>query len=185
MAITEETFKRVSLEDPDGKWELYDGCLRQKPEMAFEHNHAGFLIGHFIALQLDLRRYVVRVDSALIRRSATRYFIPDVMVIPMDDALRLFPEPGMWEVYPEPLPLVVEVWSPSTGRYDFTDKLADYRRRGDREIWLVHPYQRTLTAWRRQPDGTYRETVYQGGRVEPASLPDVSIDLDEIFSMLR
>jgi Uma2 family endonuclease len=53
------------------------------------------------------------------------------------------------EIYDEPLPLVAEVWSPSTGGYDVLAKLPEYRRRGDTEIWLLHPYERTLTAWRR------------------------------------
>jgi hypothetical protein len=34
---------------------------------------------------------------------------------------------------------------------------------------------------RRQPDGTYSETVYYGGTVQPAFLPNVTIDLDQLF----
>ena len=59
------------------------------------------------------------------------------------------------EVYDQPLPLVVEVWSRSTGDYDVEEKLAVYQQRGDLEIWRIHPYERTLTAWRRLPDGSY------------------------------
>jgi len=185
MPVSEEIFKRVSLEDPDGHWELHDGCLRQKADMGVEYNQLGFLIGHFLASQLDLRHYMIRVDAGLVRPSASRFYIPDVMIIRMDEVDRLFPREGMWEVYPDPLPLVVEVWSPSTGGIDTAEKLDSYRRRGDFEIWFVHPYQRTLAAWRRQPDGTYVETVYHGGFVEPASLPEVRLNLDELFDMLR
>ncbi len=85
------------------------------------------------------------------------------------------------EVYSNALPLVVEIWSPSTSSYDIDEKLAGYQRRGDHEIWRLHPYERTLTGWRRQPDGTYAETVYEGGTVEPVGLPRVSIDLDGLF----
>ncbi len=35
------------------------------------------------------------------------------------------------------------------GRVDVESKLPDYRRRGDLEVWRIHPYERTLTAWRR------------------------------------
>jgi Uma2 family endonuclease len=79
------------------------------------------------------------------------------------------------------MPLVVEVWSPSTGDTDVTDKLRECQERGDVEIWLLHPYERTLTAWRRQPDGSYTETHNTGGIVRPASLPGVAIDLDTLF----
>lgn len=152
MPVSEETFRRISLEDPDGHWELDGGCLRQKPDKTFERNQAIDLISRSLHLQLDPAEFVVRADTALIRRSATRYYIPDVMVIPRSMARRLFPEPGMWEVYTEPVLLVVEVWSPSTGRFDVTDKLTEYQRRGDQEVWLIHPLRQTLTVWRRQAD---------------------------------
>ena len=94
-------------------------------------------------------------------------------------------QPGSVEIYTDPLPLVAEIWSQSTGNYDVTEKLAAYQRRGDLEIWRIHPYDRTLTAWRRQDDGAYTETLYRGGSVRPAFLPDVSIDLDTLFTRLR
>jgi len=56
-----------------------------------------------------------------------------------------------------------------------------YRERGDAEIWFIHPYERTLTAWRRQPDGTYREDLYRGGLISVVSLPGVTIDFDALL----
>ena len=75
----------------------------------------------------------------------------------------------------------MEVWSRSTGGYDVDAKLPEYQRRGDLEIWRVHPYERTLIAWRRQLDGTYTELLYTGGRVRPVAMPDVTADLDALF----
>ncbi len=119
------------------------------------------------------------------RRSETQYYIPDLIVVPAELASRLFAKERTTEMYREPLPLVVEVWSPSTGRLDIEEKLPEYRRRGDLEIWRIHPDERTLTAWVRQPDGSYQETQYRGGIVRPAALPNVSIDLDAFFATLR
>ena len=90
--------------------------------------------------------------------------------------------PHVLDAYPDPLPLVIEVWSPSTGSYDMKVKLADYQQRGDLEIWFVHPYERTIRAWRRLPDGTYDETVFRHGSAGAASLPRFAIDLDELFA---
>ena len=84
--------------------------------------------------------------------------------------------------YAEPLPFVAEVWSPTTGNYDIAAKLPSYRARGDLEIWFVHPCEDTLTAWRRQPDGGYTETLSTGGIVSVASLPGVAIDLDDLLA---
>lgn len=52
---------------------------------------------------------------------------------------------------------------------------------GDLEIWRIHPLDRTLTAWRRQEDGTYREADHAGGTIQPMTLPGVTIDLDRLF----
>jgi Uma2 family endonuclease len=90
--------------------------------------------------------------------------------------------PGEIESYPEPLPFVSEVWSPSTGGYDQSVKLREYKERGDAEIWLIHPYDRTVTAWRKQPDGSYAEAVYTSGVIQPVALPGVSIEFDALFA---
>ena len=117
------------------------------------------------------------------RRSEERYYIPDVMVIPRDLARRLFSDPTTVVVLPEPLPLIAEVWSPSTGQTDVREKLPDYRQRGDAEIWLIHPIERAVRMWRRQSNGSYTETMLRGGTVELAALPDVPIDLDELLGL--
>ncbi len=69
--------------------------------------------------------------------------------------------------------------------YDVTERLREYQARGDREVWLLHPYERTLTRWVQQAGGSYTEHHPQGGIVTPASLPAVYIDLDALFSMVR
>ena len=78
---------------------------------------------------------------------------------------------------------MIEGWSPSTGVYDVTEKIPGYKHRGDREIWRVHPFDRTLTAWRRQPAGVYTESVYRGGLVHAEPLPGARIDLDMLFAL--
>src|SRR5215211_537625 len=185
MPVSEETYKRISLEDPDGHWELHDGCLVQKPIMTLEHNDVQTALAQQLLAQLSLTEFVLRMDNTVVRRSETRYYIPDLMVVSRDVARREFPEPRTWEAYTQPLLLVVEVWSPSTGRYDLTEKLAQYQQRGDVEIWLIHPYDKILRMWRRQPDGGYsEEPVATGGVIEPIGLPGVRVDLDAILAFV-
>ncbi|MGI8925459.1 MAG: Uma2 family endonuclease [Tepidiformaceae bacterium] len=181
MPVSEETYRRVALEDPESKWELHCGELRRKPGMTLEHNSVAWRIGFYLQQQLPFDRYEVRLDSGRATRSPGEAYIPDVMVIPVELMAAHRGRPVV-EAYGEPLPLVVEVWSPSTGEYDVDEKLPEYRRRGDIEIWRVHPYERTITAWRRQVDGSYAESHHSGGTIEPASLPGVSIELASIFS---
>ena len=75
----------------------------------------------------------------------------------------------------------VEVWSPSTGSYDVDTKIPEYQQRGDLEIWRIHPYERTLTAWRRQADGVYVETKHDRGEITLHALPEVTLLLDDLF----
>ena len=179
--MSDEAFERLALDEPDGQWELYCGVPRRKPGMTFEHNAVTGAIHVMLANQLDRREFQVRSSIGHLRRPSRSYIIPDVFVIPRAAFEPKRGHPDQLESYTEPLPLVVEVWSRSTGGFDLADKLAEYRRRGDAEIWLIHPYERTLTAWRRRPDGSYDETLITGGAVRTVALPGVVIELDALF----
>jgi Uma2 family endonuclease len=181
MVISEQTFRLVALEDAEGLWELHDGRLVEKPGMGAEHNDAIVRLGLALGPQLDWRTHRLRINMSHVRRSERNYYIPDLCVIPSDRFHDQLGQPGHLELYEAPLPLVVEAWSPSTGTYDVEGKLLGYQARGDREIWRLHPFERTLTTWRREPDGTYAVEVYRGGVVPVMSLPDVTVDFDRLF----
>ena len=176
-----EAYERLALAEPDRKWELRDGVLREKPGMTAGHNWLEAQLGYKLMSQLDWSVFQVRVDAGRVRRPEATYFIPDVFVVPTAYVIPLMDQQDVLEVYDQPLPLVVEVWSRSTGEYDIEEKLAVYQQRGDLEIWRIHPYERTLTAWRRLPDGSYDETMHQEGVVCPTALPGVEIDLAALF----
>jgi len=179
--VSEETYRQFALGDPQGQWELYRGQLREKPGMSVEHGSVMMRLVEWLLNQLDRSEYLVRVTHARLRRSADTYYVPDVVVIPTVLELALLQRPGSLDAYADPLPLVVEIWSPSTGDYDINEKLPDYQARGDLEIWYVHPYKRTLTAWRRLPNGKYEEMIYREGVIRPTALPGVEIDLAILF----
>ena len=181
MPVSERTFEQVVREDPDGRWELHGGLLVRKPAMTFDHNRIAIWLAHLLLNQLDRTRYDVRTNAGHVYYSAEQYYVPDVYVIPLSLAEGLRGRQDRLEKYRAPLPLVVEIWSPSTGDYDVDKKLPEYRRRGDLEIWRIHPYERTLTAWVRRADGGYTETVYRGGEVSSVALPGVVIDLGSLF----
>ncbi len=178
--ITEQEYRELALEEP--RLELWDGEPREKPTMSMKHEGVAFYLGHSLANQLDKRTHWVSVNGGKARISGSTYFIPDVIVVPADLVTPFRGDPRALAAWAEPLLLVVEVWSPSTGGYDQARKLKAYKERGDQEIWYIHPYDRTLTAWRKQPDGRYVETVYAGGIVPSEALPGVAIDLDELLA---
>ena len=181
MPVSFADYQRLALEDGDNIWELVCGELVKRPPMTTEHEEIGATLARRLIVQLDERDHSVRANSGRLRIPSGNYRIPDVVVIPRRFVELLRERPGTFEVYSEPMPLVVEVWSRSTGRFDVEDKLREYRERGDLEIWRIHPYERTLIAWVRQPDGGYSETLYREGAVRPAFLPDVEISLADLF----
>jgi Uma2 family endonuclease len=183
MPISEATYLRVIEEDPERKWELRCGELREKEPMTWAHESIAWRLGFRLQQQLDFDAFEVRVNAGRVRRSEERYYIPDVMVIPKDVARRLFSDPNAVVILPEPLPFIAEVWAPSAGRSDVREKLPDYRQRGDAEVWLIHPIDKVVRIWRRQPDGRYAESVTRGGSVQLAALSSVSIDLDELLAL--
>jgi Uma2 family endonuclease len=181
--IDEAAYRDLALAETDRKWELRDGHLREKPPMTAAHNWIASKIGHQLMLGLDWSAYQVRFDAGRVHRPVGTFIIPDVFVVPSALVRPLYGQSDVLESYDQPLPLVVEVWSRSTGAYDVTEKLAVYRQHGDLEIWLVHPYERTLTSWCRQPDGAYESIVVREGIVRPLAFPEITIDLDQLFEL--
>jgi Uma2 family endonuclease len=179
--MTEQEYEAFVWAHPDAQWELHDGVLVEKPGMTWEHSDLAFHTGHLLQLQLDRKDYRVFVEGR-VRRPPATVFIPDVMVLPTSYGEPFRGRPGKLAILPGPVPLVVEVWSRSTGDYDVDTKIPVYQQRGDLEIWRLHPYERTLTRWVRQPDGSYTESVHLGGAVVLAALPGVTIDLDRLFA---
>jgi len=182
MSVVAQSFERVALDAPEVLWELHEGRLREKPGMSFRHNDTTVYLGTQLVNQLDPTEYRVRINVGHVRHADETYYIPDIFVFPVALVGPERDRPDVLEVYDAPLPLVVEVWSPSTGGYDVDAKLPAYERRGDFEIWRPHPFERTLSARRRQPDGSYAETVHRGGIMRPVALPDIAIDLDALFA---
>jgi Uma2 family endonuclease len=179
--LSEQEYRELALNDPDHLWELWDGVLVEKPLMSMKHDDVAFYLGVALANQLDRNVFRVNVNGGKTRHSARTYFIPDVVVIPAELKRPFEHDPRAFNAFAEPLPLVVEIWSRTTSAYDVAAKLPVYRERGDAETWYTHPYERTLTDWRRQPDGSYSEETLHGGVVPVASLSGVTIDLDALL----
>lgn len=181
--MSEQAYQEFVLSGAEGTWELHDGVLVEKPGMSVEHGDSTFELGRHLGNQLDRRQFRIAINDWRLRRSSSTLFIPDLVIVPLSLTQEFRGQPGRLAIFSDPLPLVVEVWSASTGDYDVAAKTPAYMERGDLEIWRVHPYERTLTSWVRQPGGSYQETVYRGGIVALAALPGVTIDLDELFDV--
>lgn len=180
QGLTKHDYERFILSGVEGQWELHDGRLVEKPGMSWKHLDLSFELGHQLRLQLDRDHYRVFIEGRVLRHEST-ILQPGLLVVPTEYGDRIAEHQPL-AVLPAPLPLVVEVWSPSTGEYDLDTKIPVYIDRGDQEVWRIHPYERTLTRWVRQPDGSYVELLHRDGMVALAAFPGVVIDLDQLMN---
>jgi Uma2 family endonuclease len=180
MVVSHATYEAVALEDSDTTWEYVCGRLRAKPGMTQEHNDVAVLLTFRLQSQLDWKTHRVRSNAGRLRAGAGNEYVPDVMVVPAEASLAQRGNLKL-ETFPNAVLFVAEVWSKSTGEYDVDTKIPDYLARGDAVVWRVHPYERSLTAWTRRPDGGYDEARHNSGTVAIASLPGVSIELESLF----
>jgi Uma2 family endonuclease len=80
---------------------------------------------------------------------------------------------------------IAEVLSPHTARYDTIVKLPIYERAGVREVWFIHPIDRTLTIYRLE-EGHYQRTTLRAleGQTPLTAVPGVSIDWDQVLAVI-
>lgn len=178
--MTIEEYQALVWVDLDRAWELIDGRPREKPGKSWDHLDVVSQVTFCLMRRLNRAQHRVFAGGRVLHPEDT-VLIPDLLVVPSALGAEWRGRPGTLANFPEPLPLIVEVWSRSSGDYDVMTKLPVYQQRGDREIWMIHPYKRTLTAWLRREDALYDEVVFRGGEVEAAALSGVTIRLDELF----
>ena len=185
MTITAQTFEQLALANPDRLLEMHRGQVREKPPMTWAHTDYSSELGVRLRLQLDPRCFRVHINGARLRRAAGGYYMPDVVVVPASLGRSVLDRDDVLPVVDDPVPLVVEIWSRSTADYDVDEKIPEYQARHDLEIWRLHPYDRTITVFRRTPEGGYERHEYRGGVVRCLALPGVEIDFDDLFAWIR
>jgi Uma2 family endonuclease len=165
-----------------GREELIDGVAYVKEPPAPSRCHQELVGALYLQVSLALegkacRVYVAPFDVRLPKSGEADEQIetvvqPDVLVV---CDLRKLDQRGMRGA-PDWL---AEVLSPSTAGHDQILKLPVYERAGVREVWLVHPADRTVTVYRLE-DGRYERPVVleMKGRTALSALPGVSIDWD-------
>jgi len=181
LPLAQQTAVPSSLEETDGRHELYDGELREKPQMSFGHNLTMRRLVRQLIMQLPFDGFEVLQNAGHTAVPGGNSYIPNVAVVPTSLTKAFRDDPRTFESYSSALPFVVEIWSPSTGRYDIDRKIPGYQARSDLEIWRIHPFDQVVLIWRRQDDGRYVESEARGGTIALHALPDVTIDLDALW----
>ncbi len=79
--------------------------------------------------------------------------------------------------------LIIEIISPATARKDLHEKYDLYERSGVNEYWIIHPFERTLTTFRLQMNGTYQpgKPLTEGDQVISSVIEGFTLNLSDVF----
>lgn len=162
----------------DGRrYELLDGVLVVGPRPATVHQFAAFRLGKILddACPEDL---CVLLEPAVQLTATTTEFVPDLVVVPLDEA-------GDAKLTRPPL-LAVEIRSPSTAIIDLNRKKAAYERFGVPSYWIVdpNPAQPELTVFELR-DGRYATVAVTTASLTVERPFPVTITPAQLTSRLR
>jgi Uma2 family endonuclease len=166
--------------------ELIDGIAYVREPPAPAPSHQGIVVG--LCSQIDTalkdkpyRVYVAPFDVRLPKSAehddqVDTVVQPDVLIIcdlQKIDARGMRGAPD-W---------VAEVLSPYTASHDQVVKLPAYERAGVREVWLVHPIDRTLAIYQLEAGRYGRARILElKGKTQIAAIPGITIDWDELLN---
>jgi Uma2 family endonuclease len=176
--LTAEEFARLP-DPPDGsKQELVRGEVVTMPPLGFLHGTVQVNVA--VAVKAFVKQHKlgrVTVESGVltergpdsVRGSDGAYW--SYQRLPQDDVPVVYAN--------EPADLVAEVVSPGNTKQRMTEKVRESFDSGVRQVWVVHPEERTVTVYTKPGDGTvlWEDATLTGGDV----LPGFSCAVAEFF----
>ena len=156
------TYQDVLDAPPHMIAEVIDGTLRLQPRPAKPHAAAASALGEELGPPFKRGRGGpggwILLDEPELHLSAD-ILVPDLAGWRRERMPVIVADESYFTLAPD---WVAEVVSPSTAKYDRTDKLRIYRREGVEWVWLVDPLARTLEVLRRDAEswslrGTWRD----------------------------
>lgn len=172
-----EDFRRW-VQDQPGYWILVRGVPMLSPSPSRKHQRVS------LRFELLLVETVLRpgrgevYDAPLdVKLREDTVYQPDLLVVLREHADRLR------ETHIEGAPdLIVAILSPSTAHLDLLEKRYDYAQAGVREYWIVDPDTRRVELYSLEGDRrTLVETARDQGRIRSRLIPDLEVDLEELF----
>lgn len=134
MAATIPYYTVADLEafpDDGNRYELLDGVLLVTPAPNFAHQLIAQRLGHLLMRELNAPTRVHVVSPGVVMAAPRTQLQPDLLVVPAR-----VPVSTKWEDHTEHW-LAVEIYSPSSRRYDRDFKRDAYHALGVQEVWLI------------------------------------------------
>jgi Uma2 family endonuclease len=177
----------LALPETKQRYEIVDGVMLMPPAPTVDHQwimQRIFLRLTSFVEDRGLGVVLVAPVDLMIQRAPLRTRQPDVLYLSAErsgikgraDLHGL----QYLEIAPD---LVVEVLSPSNSRRDIEDKLADYRRIGVRECWLVSPEAETFEVLSLSAEEASTSAIFGvDGTLRSEILDDFTLQIGDVFS---
>jgi Uma2 family endonuclease len=176
-ALTYDDLHRLR-ETRDEQLELIDGELLVTPSPTRLHQLVSKRLNHLFMQAVDDagigEYYSAPYDVKFADDSIVQ---PDLLVVLREHSAK-FTENAV-NGAPD---LVVEIVSPTTGRRDLVIKRDLYARHRVPEYWLVNPDAHTVTAYTDPHQGRYRNERTFSDLAKSVIVPELSVDLAELFT---
>ncbi len=160
-----------------GKQEYVGGELYALSGVSTRHNRVAINILRRLSAAADGGPCQVFISDVKLRAAEDVIYYPDILVIcgPID--------PGA--VVVSDACLVVEVTSPSTARFDRSEKLDVYRRSRSLMTYLIveQAWKRVTRHWR-DSHGEWQQEEFNGEGAIPIPCPETTLTLDEVYEGL-
>lgn len=169
--------------DGSPRYDLVDGELKERPEVAFWHEFLLMDLARLVATYVHEHRMgAIVISKAKLRISAFGGREPDLFFVPTDQYHLV--GKNLFKGVP---PLVVEVLSPSNADVDRGEKAREYAGLGVGQYWIIDFSARRLEVYALRAGttgGRYYELieVAEGDAVfRPAIFPGLEIPLGEVW----
>ncbi|MDP6549377.1 MAG: Uma2 family endonuclease [Dehalococcoidia bacterium] len=177
----------LALPETKQRYEIVDGVMLMPPAPTVDHQwimQRIFLRLTSFVEDRGLGVVLVAPVDLMIQRAPLRTRQPDVLYLSAERSGIKGRADLHGLQYLEMAPdLVVEVLSPSNNRRDIEDKLADYRRIGVRECWLVSPEAETFEVLSLSAEEASTSAIFGvDGTLRSEILDDFTLQIGDVFS---
>jgi Uma2 family endonuclease len=177
----------LALPETKQRYEIVDGVMLMPPAPTVGHQwimQRIFLRLTSFVEDRGLGVVLVAPVDLMIQRAPLRTRQPDVLYLSAERSGIKGRADLHGLQYLEMAPdLVVEVLSPSNNRRDIEDKLADYRRIGVRECWLVSPEAETFEVLSLSAEEASTSAIFGvDGTLRSEILDDFTLQIGDVFS---
>lgn len=181
LVLTEADFERLPDE---GSWEVVNGRAIFSPGADIPHQEISIVL--FEAFRRQLKKlgsgwvfptvnvFVPPPEDAI---GEIQNRVPDLIVATHVPKKRFHPD--------QPPELVIEILSTPRGNVERTEKIDDYARGGILEYWIVDPFARAIEVYTLRGAKYELKQKARKGSLRPEAFPRVTIDVDEVWAVLK